>query len=146
MSIIKKGYRITVNSWENDSDNWQIITQDGYTKNQMQFIVDMLKLLEDDEVSNCYDPSEDQLNEIGEKVRDEIMVSIGTGTDVNEAMIDLGVILDLEDDNREVAYAYSYMMQPFIGSSEDWFLRTMDSYTIEYVPEDIEFQDVTNEF
>ena len=41
--LIKKGFRLTVESWENDGDHTRTISKDGLTKQEVEDILTILK-------------------------------------------------------------------------------------------------------
>jgi hypothetical protein len=59
MSVIKKGYRITVVSWENDGDYYNTKSKEGLSKEWAHAICDILKEVFTSELSNSYEPDSD---------------------------------------------------------------------------------------
>ncbi len=68
---IKAGYRLTVTSWENDGDNYNTKSQDGLTKEESVFLVELITLFKSRHnrhglsrtFGNMYDPSDKEIEE-----------------------------------------------------------------------------------
>lgn len=145
MSIIKAGYRITVESWENDADNQRTMVIDGIqNKEYAALIYDVMSLLEcrnyredDTTFGNLYEPDEEEwekyqnaLKSLCEKHNASKFFAgnpeFVQGFEPHEYLSEL--IFDLH------------------GSSEYYATRVTESITVEYTPVDIVIEDVTKEF
>lgn len=135
MSTIKKGYRLTVESWENDGDNDNTVILDGLEESKVKFLVEICKRLssnyhfsneENHQFGNMYDPSDSELNEFYDYMRP---ILVKYNKDVEDDEDYLGEVLD------------------DLGlSSIDFFTRICQRFIVEYVPQDIEIEDVTHKF
>lgn len=128
MSTIKAGYRMTVVSWENDGDNYNTITKDGLTENEVQMYVDFLSLLKgNSEFSNMYEPDDEEIEGF------------------NQAVLPL-----LK--KHDVVYFDGYpcdMACEIVGELTgytEFFTRVVEEIKIEYIPVEVCFEDVTNKF
>lgn len=141
---IPAGYRLTVVSWENDGDNYNTKVLEGLSRETCQMYVDLCKLLgvsnghRDRNLSNLYEPSEDQI----EKLTDAFMPIVAKY---------LHTVIPLEDieDATNKEYVCDYIMSVLYDlglSCGEWYTRVCESVTIELVPQDVLFEDVTKEF
>lgn len=125
MSIIKKGYRVTVVSWENDADNYNTKSCDGLSKKGAQFDVDMLALLQGGRgFGNMYQPKDSELKKFKEAIAEVAQKH-------DEVSFDIDAAMDLYYD--------------YCGGSE-FYTRFVEKITVEFIPEEIHIQDVTKEF
>ena len=65
---IEAGYRLTVTSWENDGDNYNTKTVEGYTLEEVTFLVELCNLFRSRNqvkgcIGNMYEPSDKELQE-----------------------------------------------------------------------------------
>lgn len=134
MSIIKKGYRIAVVSWENDADNYRTISQDGLGETEVASYVDMLKLLKGSYCNdrtvfgNLYEPCEHEEEEFYAAIR-PIMDKHG-----------------IQYDPEYPSDTFCGIVDKFTGYGEGYLTRVVESITVEYVPEDIIIEDVSKNF
>lgn len=128
MSTIKAGYRMTVKTWENDGDNYNTITNDGMTDNEVQMYVDFLSLLKrGSKFSNMYDPNKEEIEEL------------------EAAVVPLLKKYDEEYNEEFPLDAAFEIWSEFTGWS-DFFTRVVEKIKIEYVPQEVTFEDVTSKF
>lgn len=143
-TIIPAGYRITVQSWENDADCYAKNIEEGLTAEQTKLYVDALKLLESAPYDNpkghgnLYEPNEAQLMALAVSVK---------------GVLDRhGIVLeDLTGDMEEDADVYNdYFVCELVGDltsgGDNFYTRIVSSIKVEYVPQPIELLDVTAEF
>lgn len=132
MTVIKKGYRITVVSWENDGDNYRTITKDGYDECETKLIVDLMKLLESRCFGNMYEPNTDKLYRFEGALR---VVFDKHGVDYTE-----GGEFSVTD------YAMDAYIGEFTGYGSEFFTRVVQSISVEYIPQDIVIENVSDKF
>jgi hypothetical protein len=134
MSIIRKGYRITVTSWENDADNYNTLSRDGLDQKEVECYVEMLKLLKgsycnDKKVfGNLYEPRDHEVAEFEAAIR-PIMDKHG-----------------IKYDDDYPADTFCDLVGEFTGYGEGYMTRVVESLVVEYVPEDIIIEDVSKNF
>jgi hypothetical protein len=127
MSTIKAGYRMTVESWENDADHYNTVIKDGLNERDVKLYIDILKLT-DGEFGNMYEPTERELNDFAKAV---------------EAVFDKH---NHPYETENLASDGSEIICDFCGYSEYYFTRVVDKITVEYIPQDIIIEDVTKQF
>ncbi len=136
MTIIPAGYRITVDSWENDGDNSKTEVVEGIeTRELAQFYVDMCLLLEG-EYGNMFEPSEVQMAHFGEAA----MAVFRRHVPLPEGYEDVP-----EADASTAAEAARELLIDFFGGSE-FYTRVLSKLRVEHIPEPVELKDVTKEF
>lgn len=142
MTVIKAGYRITVTSWENDGGNYKTITKDGFDEGETKLIVDLMKLLDSENrnpecFGNMYDPSDAELEKFEEALQKLF----------NKHNIDYMDDTDHEyaDESPATDYAMEVYIDKFTGCGE-FFTRVVESIKVEYIPQDIHIEDVSDKF
>lgn len=131
-NIIKAGYRITVTSWENDADNYNTKILEGLTLEDAKFTVDFIKLFTSQNsrpnpgIGNMYEPSEGEIEKANQAVAD-VFNKHEWPTNFN-----------FED--------WTYIAYELGLSCGEFFTRAMESFVVEYIPEDIVIKNVTGEF
>ena len=140
MSTIKAGYRITVVSWENDADNYNTLSVDGLQdEKEVQILVKLISLLKkahhDGGHGNLYEPDEHQLENLADAI-------IALGEDVVSYVCE-GF---LDKEKGELGYQFSEIIGDYTGYSECYHTRMVESIVVEYIPEDVTFEDVTAQF
>lgn len=126
---IKAGYRITVVSWENDGDNYRTKTVDGLDEATARYHVDLLKLLSNNKFGNMYDPSTEEIDEF----RAEIIKVMEAHNQISE----------------EAKYSFDHALEDvgeYTGYGEDFYTRVVERIAVEYVPQEIELEDVSSKF
>jgi hypothetical protein len=133
-TIIPKGYRLTVKTWENDADNYRTETISGLSENDVKFFTKLCKLFEDDQLNNLYEPSDEELeyfdlklNEFIEENKDIVPNDfigdeIANFDDLHDTLFEMGIC------------------------AEEFFTRVIESYKVEFIPEEIKILDVTDKF
>lgn len=162
--VIKAGYMITVDSWENDGDNGRELSVDGLTRTQVEYYKDLLYL-----VSNSYhdtstlgitfygnmtDDGYDEI-ELGENDPEPTGhndIVEGTHRGFRRAVRRINnkyrnLIKDIpEEDLRSFEYGFD-IIQNFTGYGSDWYYtRVIESIKVHYNPEEIILVDVTRDF
>jgi hypothetical protein len=145
-TIIEAGYRVTIYTWENDSDNHQETSICGLSESEVKFYVDLCKLhalsdsgcITDTEFGNMYDPtiSEKSAYKTALNVMCQKHIKI-----INKLMYEKYNIT--QDSVSESVYEHLFYINL---SGEDYYTRVFDSILIEYVPEEIKIENVTDKF
>lgn len=143
MSIIKAGYKITVESWENDADNYRTESIDGIQdKEYVQFLVEFMQLFESHHnskfgIGNMYDPDEKELEKY-ENVLKELCEKYDAGKWFKDPQYVQGF--------EPHQYLSDIRYDLHGSSSEGFFTRVTESIVVEYTPTDIVLEDVTKQF
>ena len=129
--LLTQGYRITVTSWENDADNYNTKIISGLSLEDAKFTVDFIKLFKSQNdipagIGNMYDPNPIEISEAHQAVAEVFnkheWPAHFTFEDWHDVAYDLGL------------------------SRGEFFTRVMESFVVEYIPEDIVIKNVTGEF
>ena len=147
MTVIRSGYRITCSSWENDWDNHNTKTIDGLTEDEAAFICDVLTHFKSHHSGknmwgNMYEPKDDKIAGFVEAMNEVIerhpcakkYLSIENFDDMSEDEIAECQVESLRD--------FLYDMW---GGGE-FFTRVVESIRVEYIPETITLDDVSEIF
>lgn len=129
MSTIKKGYKLTIKSSENDYDYVQDISFEGMSKQKVEDVLEILTFFKksywEGGLGNACD------HEFDEYIKR-----------IEELVLPLDAAKRLEctsaDHITEIASDY-------LGYTEQ-YTRMFEMFTVEFIPEDIEIKDVTSEF
>lgn len=156
-NIIPAGYRITVESWENDADNYKTEIVDGIeTPEQVRLYVALCDLLTGCEhdnggkYGNMYDPPDGEIAGFDAAARDVLMknaAGLRQGYSLPVAAGDE----DDEDEDEDEDYKFPYaslaneILYDFTGSSE-FYTRVISKIVVEYIPHDVLIDDVTADF
>lgn len=131
---IPKGYRITIESYENDCDFGDTNIVEGLSEEELKQAVTLCTVMQTKEHGNLYYPS------VFQKIKLFNVLNI-----IFDYVEDCTVTIDnldkYEDDFYNLLAEYG-----FIGKAEDQFTRYCQSYKIEYLPDDIFIEDVTAQF
>lgn len=133
--IIKAGYRLTVVSWENDADNYRTVVTPGLSRELITFYVKLCKLLQYSKdyrtgICNLYMPNEVQ------KARLKV------------ALLTTRSLLS-SDSYQSDEHFLDFAMESLYDlglRGEDFLTRVCESFIVEYLPEDVTFKNVTQEF
>ena len=122
--VIKKGYTVEVESWENDGDNYRTRTLTVDNKDYALAILNMCKVLFNDDydvgIGNMIDGENDEaFSKIIAYVSNKPIITEGAKTDTEKVDIVLNINYDL------------------LGSSEFYISRVFESGSIVYSSEDI---------
>jgi hypothetical protein len=150
-TIIPAGYRVTIESWENDADNYKTKVVEGLNESSVKFIIDFVKLFYSKNnyhgpkgFGNIYDPSEKECKAFEEAYNNVVNSHIEKDTEekIRQYFWDDEVDGFYEDHCEGVMdFAYDLGLR-----GGDFYTRVLDSYKVEYVPVEIILQDVTEEF
>lgn len=137
-NTILAGYRFTFVSWENDGDNKKTIVKEGVQEAEAKLLGKLASLIQlgGCGLENNYEPSEKEqkkafkiLLPIFEKHKD-----IFDESDMNLFRKDVGQMVD-------------YINENMLGHGEDgYWMRALQSTKVEYIPEEINIEDVTSKF
>lgn len=144
MATIRAGYRFTVETCENDGDYYSTSVLDGLTYAEAKFLADFLGPFKKNRwagnqyVGNVYDPNEYELEQIF-KIFQEVV-------DRHPAVAQMweGRVKDKFD--AEAAWELYGWKLGLTGHDENQYTRDLQRVLIEFVPKDIEFDDVTKAF
>ena len=140
MATIKAGYRITVDSYENDGDSSNTNSIDGLSELEAKFHVELLSLYTrkggfgniyefDDRVS----PTEDD--------HSKACLAIVSKPEYQQFISDWYV-----KNPEYFAEAGDDIVFDYTGGDGEWATRLVESILVEYVPEEITLEDVTSQF
>ena len=136
---VKAGYRISCNSWENDGDNYNLTIKDGFSEPYARFIYDILsQFFMDSDISNLYEPNEDEIEEFN----DTMYAVFNRHACAAEYFL-------IEDSSKysaeQIVDRITTILHNFMGSSE-YFTRVVEEIKVEYIPEDVIFEDRSENF
>ncbi|AXH72397.1 MAG: hypothetical protein [Caudoviricetes sp.] len=130
MSNIKKGYQLSIVSYENDGDGMSTINLYGLTKDDVTFYLNFLKVFSLLGLENRYDEpfTEKEIQKFTEKLMIIYENSIPEKYNVCYGHHD-----NVVETSKEL-----------LGYSDEFYSRYLGSYNVYYIPEEI--INVTNEF
>lgn len=132
-NIIRAGYRLTVDSWENDLDNPRTIQQDGLGLEEVQFITNILNLYRSGNLGNIYEPSEKDFQ--------REMTALKEVVAKHKIALSL---LGLEDNSEYLRESvHESILYKYLGGGE-FYARVCEKQQVEYIPEEIKILNVTN--
>lgn len=151
--IIPAGYRIIVQSWENDLDNENTKVVEGIqSRAVVQLNVNLCRLLtsrnsEARGFGNLYDPSDSELEDFGHAVLDVFRKNRDALHDSFDNLVQALDDPEFDEDKllslaRDIALE---ILSDYFGDSE-FYTRVLSNIIVEYLPEAIEFEDVTHQF
>lgn len=138
-TIIPAGYRMSITSWENDADYYKTKILEGLSEDEVRFYAALLPLFKSgSNDAKCFGNlneysrrNESRLEEAQEAVNKVIEKFRGT---VSDSVLD--------EFSEECACAVGELL----GFSEGYTFRVFDKMKIEYIPNPVQFEDVTNKF
>ena len=136
---IPKGYRITIESCENDADYYSTNITDGLSLEEVKMVVQLCKSMKSQSrnngcFGNLYSPEYSEKVSLFNKLNEIFnVVPEYTVTEYN--------LEDVEDEFYNVLSDWG-----FIGQQDGQFTRYSAGYKIEYLPEDTFIEDVTARF
>lgn len=139
-NVIKAGYRVTIESWENDGDNNNTMVKDGMSFNEVKFLKKMTDLVDrNSDFSNLYDPRESEVTAFAEAIRKVLEENIHLTDDPIWKEV-------LSEGNDSILEYYTESMYDYGLTCGEFYTRVRDGFKVEYFPEDIQIQDVTDQF
>lgn len=142
-TVIPAGYRITVETWENDGDSNNTKVQVGLTKVEASFLADACRQFKscnnrDAGVGNMYDPDTKKL-----QIFEERMVELSAR---HPEMKNSEKYKDYFESEENISEAIHELLYDFSLTGGEFYTRVCDSFKVEYIAEDIYIDDVTEEF
>ena len=141
-TTIEAGYRLSINSWENDGDHRKTKVLEGLSKELVQFYVELLKLFKsqnynDDRTAfgNMYEPEDYLLQNAADAIKGV--------ADAHRGTLDA---LDPGEYDYVTGYPCDYVGDYLLGYSEHYTYRVFESFKVQLVPSEIVLQDVTDLF
>lgn len=146
-TIIPAGYRVTVDSWENDADAQRTIVKEGLDRDMAKFFVEFARLFYSQNnyrgpkrYGNMYEPSREKLKDAHAAAKKVILDNWGAFQQMwddveKEELDDEDCIWDLTAE----------LHHELFGGSEYHF-RVLEKVKVEYLPVEIRLNDVTGEF
>lgn len=143
-NTIPAGYRLTVTSWENDGDNYNTKTLDGLTLEKVSYLVDLCKILGSSNAQignfgNLYDPSETEVLKLSKRIK-AIIEKYPT---IKADFFSMHTAEDGEESYPDYAAEELYELA-LVGG--EFFTRVCESFVVEYVPQEIVIEDITDKF
>lgn len=135
--IVKKGYTLSVVSWENDGDNYNTKTKTVETIEEAESLYKLMQLFKSNILGNSDRWSAKDLKVLGNFFRENPIALKGFfkyNPDLHELFS-----LNIEDIDDEAFAEYfdNYLKGDLLGYSEYYNCRVMESCTVTYSPEDI---------
>lgn len=139
-TTIPAGYRIAVTTWENDGDNYKTSTLEGLSKEKVQYYCDLLKPFGHSchygvgNLGNIYQFNEGQEEQLLTHYRNILEKHKG--------------VLDIDGDifNDDLTDIFNDELYDLDVRGGDQETRVVESIKVEYTPQAITFDDVTEEF
>lgn len=138
VTTIKKGYRLTVTSWENDGDSYSTKVIEGLTLPQVKLMVEIAQLHRS---KNGYPKGFGNMYEPSDKERKEYIEAMRTLLKKHPPEAHLDDVSEYIDTEDFADCAHEFVGDMF-GYSE-FYTRVYDKHTVEWIPEDILIEDVT---
>lgn len=128
--MIKKGYMLSVISWENDGDNYNTVTIDGLEKDDVEFYLNFINIFKKLDLENRYDEGIEE--EEAEQFKDEMNMIYENNfpEKYQKHIVDHECIL--------------LTSRKLLSCGEDFTTRVYDSHSIYFIPEDI--KDISKDF
>lgn len=122
---IKKGFRIFVRSWENDGDNYRDVTLDGLSEGLVRAFMHVIGLV---------------------RVTDNIPAD--SYTEISGFNTSFKLFLDNNPSIKDETISENVegILYDLGLSSDEFAVRVVEKVIIDYVPEELNFIDVTSEF
>lgn len=138
-TTIPAGYKLIVTSWENDGDDYRVQELCGLSKEEIKFYVDLCMLFKSGAHGNLYEPSEQELDDLNNAFL-ELCKKHSHLKEIDE-------FLNEEHDEFIVDDFLSEFHERILSwSSGGFHTRVFESFKVEYYPEELKIQDVTEEF
>ena len=134
ITTIPAGYRLTVDSWENDGDNEQTRVIEGIQHDEdVMFYVALCKMHDmDTPYSNLYEPRDKEI-QMHDIALLELIKKFPNMTYYDKPLTNVSDVRNIMD----------YIG---IGATEYYLTGVCDSFKIEYIKKDIIFEDITEIF
>ncbi len=151
---IKEGYRVIFVSWENDADNYRALALDGLTDIETQMYVELATLFthsyhKSADIQYYGNMSDDDYEELSECLFEDVMKILEQYKYATPAV---AADIDTIKKSKSQQDAFDDIMCGYFskiyGSRGDEFFRTrvVESIKVVYIPQSLEFEDVTHHF
>lgn len=137
-TIIPAGYRVVTQSWENDGDHPRTIVCQKLSKREAELLVRLATLLQarGTGLENEYGPSDEVREEAYERL-----------IPIFEDFTDIISVKTLAAYQLDGSHMLDYIVDKLLGYSvEDYGLRVLESFEVEWVPIEIVIENVTEQF
>lgn len=138
-TIIPAGYRLTVDSWENDADNRRTVVVEGLSFEKCAFYVELCKLMQDDRYRNLYEPDDGEVEAAQKAFQRLVKKQLKKHGTVDIDFDDLDDLEMLADHVGSILYDLGL-------AGGDYFTRVCDAWKVEYIDAPIVMSDVSKEF
>ena len=125
---IPRGYMIVCSSWENDGDHSQTNVVGGLTKESAQLKYDLLNAITDSGCENIYEPCDLELEPL------------------KNAVLEVANKHDCPIDANRGCEGFMWDEVRDLHGCAEFYTRCIDDVQIYYVPFDVEFPNVTDQF
>ena len=139
-TVSQAGYRMTVESWENDADNHNTVVKEGLSKAECMFYVDLCKLFKhstnyNDRICNLYEPSEAELARVQNALH-----AVALRHDQAVTRLE-----GLDDPSFVKDQMFDILFELGLSGSE-FYTRVCNRWKVEHVPVQIVLTNVTEDF
>lgn len=141
---IPKGYQITFKTWENDADNYNTKVVEGLTEEQAKMFVEIAELhysqhgYHSKGFGNMYEPCDKEIEEYKQAIE---IVALKHFEVLKEYF---GEGLTIEDVFEWITQNITYEIG--LSGTSEFYTRVLDSYSVVYVPEDVQLLECTDQF
>lgn len=138
MNKIPAGYRVTSVSCENDGDHYQTVMKEGLSENEVKLLGAVVSMMYsgDSRLENNYEPNKKEMD-FGHKVY----------LTVFEQYAHMYTPEQMQEMRTSFQPINDYICKNITGNSvEGYAVRDLQDVTIEYFPEDVLIENVTDQF
>lgn len=136
--IVKKGYTLTVTSWENDGDASQTLSKTVETKEEAQVWYEMMQLCKSQnnqpkgviKLGNSYDGLDYQQKEVAIEFLKKYHKILIPNENINDI------------DDEDLVDIFCDLAGELLGYGENYACRVMESCMVTYSPEDVFLDEV----
>lgn len=143
MSVIKAGYRITVESYENNGDACRTVTVDGLSLDDAKFHARILSLINTTSQYGCMLSDDEELV-------DSFVYECRSIIDSGKYVVNGLHTLDTISTSNDVLFDFikDEILSQYVGypEYEIYATRKVDNITVEFVPAEIDLGDITSQF
>lgn len=140
MLVKAKGYHIVVTSWENDADYYKTESIHYADRADVEKAVKILRLFTS--VNNHKHPG---IGNSQHRDKSKVYTAFYNLIEANPGIIPV-TLDDIEEDRVDVYELLEHVPDVGILSSEHYLARVVESIRVEYYPEDVYCEDLTEEF
>lgn len=143
MSVIKAGYRITVESYENNGDACRTVTVDGLSLDDAKFHARILSLINTTSQYGCMLSDDEELV-------DSFVYECRSIIDSGKYVVNGLHTLDTISTSNDVLFDFikDEILSQYVGYPEYdiYATRKVDNITVEFIPTEIDLGDITSQF